>query len=309
MSILSMKSEWCPTRLKYLWNFVVEKESDVKNLPYCHEGSTATVQETGNSYVINSAGAWAIGERDTSVVGPANKVYVTDADGNPGWEDRTHGDGRVTIEWDGTYTKKLDTPGTTSATFINGMCRYWKISDALPTKDELFDDNAECVTNGLTNAYNDITFEGDGWWGRWEWNTAPYPSGLNDDGTHPLVLVVEEPQVIAATDSFAGFDCFEPGVYVPAGSIGAKVDFESLAFGWFKQLDEKYIPSTIARASDIPGGVTVDATLSVEGAAADAKAVGDALANLALTLTDTDGAKWKLVVGTDGTLSAEAVTE
>lgn len=40
-------------------------------------------------------------------------------------------------------------------------------------------------------------------------------------------------------------------------------------------LDEKYIPSTIARVSDIPETITIDPTLTIEGAAADAKAVGD----------------------------------
>lgn len=40
-------------------------------------------------------------------------------------------------------------------------------------------------------------------------------------------------------------------------------------------LDEKYIPSTIARVSDIPETITIDPTLTIEGAAADAKVVGD----------------------------------
>jgi hypothetical protein len=40
------------------------------------------------------------------------------------------------------------------------------------------------------------------------------------------------------------------------------------------KLDEKYIPDTIARKSDIP---EIDPTLTIEGAAADAKATGDAI--------------------------------
>ena len=43
------------------------------------------------------------------------------------------------------------------------------------------------------------------------------------------------------------------------------------------QLDPKYIPKTIARVRDIPNLVPIDPTLSIEGRAADAKAVGDAL--------------------------------
>ena len=134
MSILSMKSEWCPTRLKYLWNFVVEKETDVEDLPHCHEGSTATVQETGNAYVINSAGTWSVGERDDSVVSPANKVYVTDSSGVPGWVERTHYDAVHNVAWDG------DTSGHVLAAKTGhlGVGRNLvKVSDLTPTPENL----------------------------------------------------------------------------------------------------------------------------------------------------------------------------
>lgn len=42
-----------------------------------------------------------------------------------------------------------------------------------------------------------------------------------------------------------------------------------------KQLNEKYIPDTIARISDLANAVTIDSTLTIEGAPADAKVVGD----------------------------------
>ena len=45
-----------------------------------------------------------------------------------------------------------------------------------------------------------------------------------------------------------------------------------------KQLDEKFIPDTIARVADIP--IILDTTLTKEGAAADAKVVGEAISKL-----------------------------
>lgn len=57
------------------------------------------------------------------------------------------------------------------------------------------------------------------------------------------------------------------------------------------QLDEMYIPDTIARKSDIPDAVTIDPTLTIEGAAADAKAVGDLWNNL-----PTDADVWETLI-------------
>lgn len=56
-------------------------------------------------------------------------------------------------------------------------------------------------------------------------------------------------------------------------------------------LDEKYIPSTIARVSDIPDAIAIDPTLTIEGAAADAKAVGDLWNNI-----PTDADVWETLI-------------
>ena len=62
-----------------------------------------------------------------------------------------------------------------------------------------------------------------------------------------------------------------------------------------KTLDEKLIPETIARKTDI---LSLDTTLSVEGSAADAKAVGDIIASKQDIITGTSGQF--VVIGEDG---------
>jgi hypothetical protein len=61
-----------------------------------------------------------------------------------------------------------------------------------------------------------------------------------------------------------------------------------LSYNVRKTLDEKYIPDTIARKSDIP---EIDPTLTIEGAAADAKAVGDLWNNI-----PTDADVWETLI-------------
>lgn len=55
------------------------------------------------------------------------------------------------------------------------------------------------------------------------------------------------------------------------------ITIQCLKSAIIKQLDEKFIPDTVARTTDVP---SIDNTLTIEGAAADAKAVGDAFANI-----------------------------
>lgn len=99
---------------------------------------------------------------------------------------------------------------------------------------------------------------------------------------------------------------------------------------YIKYLDEEVIPSTIARISDIPeapvtsvnnmiGDVvidipTLDATLSIEGQAADAKAVGDAINAPKVELiliSSTEGStkQFKLTINDDGILTATEIVD
>lgn len=83
----------------------------------------------------------------------------------------------------------------------------------------------------------------------------------------------------------------KPGVYVVAGMAGADIAATTLTCGETVPLDEKYIPDTIARKSDIPDAVIIDPTLTIEGAAADAKIVGDLW-----RAYPTDADVWELLI-------------
>lgn len=68
------------------------------------------------------------------------------------------------------------------------------------------------------------------------------------------------------------------GVYLEdVGLVTGKYDNITLRMRVYNQLDPRYISSKIARVSEIP---QVDNTLSIEGAVADAKAVGDAISQI-----------------------------
>lgn len=96
---------------------------------------------------------------------------------------------------------------------------------------------------------------------------------------------------LPSTDYFAVLN--EPGIYfryTERDIVKDSMSLHKLTWNEIRQLDEKYIPSTIARVSDIPDAIVVDPTLTIEGAAADAKVVGD----LWRLVADDDDVIWLL---------------
>lgn len=89
MAIKEIRREWSPCQLDYVKEFLLHSEADVKDLPACCVGSKARVSETGNVYTCSASGEWAV--KDDGGVdeceSAAHKMYVTDADGKPHWED------------------------------------------------------------------------------------------------------------------------------------------------------------------------------------------------------------------------------
>lgn len=90
----------------------------------------------------------------------------------------------------------------------------------------------------------------------------------------------------SAYSAAIGITLPEPGIYFQKNSYNQIVSF-SYGNETVYTLDEKYIPDTIARVSDIAKSIEVDETLSVAGQAADSKAVGDAIGNLNALIGDT----------------------
>jgi len=56
MAIKEIKREWSPCQLGYVKHFLLHDEEDVKDLPRCSVGSTATVSATDNEYVYTVSG-------------------------------------------------------------------------------------------------------------------------------------------------------------------------------------------------------------------------------------------------------------
>lgn len=97
---------------------------------------------------------------------------------------------------------------------------------------------------------------------------------------------------LPSTDYFAVLN--EPGIYfryTERDSVKDSMSLHKLTWNEVRQLDEKYIPSTIARVSDLADAVTIDPTLTIEGAAADAKTVGDLWNSL-----PTDADVWETLI-------------
>lgn len=191
--------------------------------------------------------------------GSPNQTFVTDPSGVPVWEDRTHGGGRVTVTYDGTYDKTTQ-PGLSSSGIINGYYRYWKISDLVPSRAELFADNVEVVFSGNnSDLITDEKYSSTSWFGRYKStnHSLPFPfPAENEDGGWPVIVVVEEPCWLSGV-----YDLSEPGIYVYTGKVGERQTISSLTYGWYKQLDPKYLPSDITIPSG--GSLTLESGATV----------------------------------------------
>ena len=60
MAIKVIDVEWCKVQNEYVYDYIVDTEADVAELPKCCTGSSALVVETGVVYVVNASGKWAV---------------------------------------------------------------------------------------------------------------------------------------------------------------------------------------------------------------------------------------------------------
>lgn len=90
MAIKEIRREWSPCQLDYVKEFLLHSEADVKDLPACCVGSKARVGETGNVYTCSASGEWTTKDAEgvDGCESAAHKMYVTDGEGKPHWEDK-----------------------------------------------------------------------------------------------------------------------------------------------------------------------------------------------------------------------------
>lgn len=125
-------------------------------------------------------------------------------------------------------------------------------------------------------------------------------NGISDTliATSTTILSSGTKDLVNIKEKYPNIALFGMNAYAGSKNYSIRVEGGNLDDVWMvskeeiviHQLDEKYIPSTIARVSDIPDTVTIDPALTIEGAAADAKAVGD----LWRAVADDDDVIWLL---------------
>lgn len=247
MAIKEIKREWSPEQLGYVKEFLLHSEKDVKNLPSCCIGSKAKVSETGNVYVCSASGEWAVKGAEGVAAGcasAANKVYVTDSSGVPGWDDRTHYDAK---EYSFAYGTKLPTPKiTTYVKIVQGgsssqSYRVGKLSDVTPAQEEIM---FNCMIGDRTSKAEVLEEQfaqgtGDGY-------------VIFDADLSKIYVAVAFSATTLRIPRNSGGECVieltEPGLYTQTNGTVTSV---SLSWGGTHTLDEKYIPSTIARKTDL----------------------------------------------------------
>ena len=52
--------EWRRCLKDFQHDYIADTEADVPNLPKCCTGSSALVVESGNIYMVNASGVWAL---------------------------------------------------------------------------------------------------------------------------------------------------------------------------------------------------------------------------------------------------------
>ena len=145
-------------------------------------------------------------------------------------KNRTHYDEQTVIEWDG------DTTGLVGAKGV-----LYKVSDVIPAKSDVLGGTIT-LSNGSA-----ITI-------------TPDMTGMTDGDSF---AIAEFALIIASAGVFSdkGFSFTETGIYFMSGS---NAHTSKLVYGFTKTIDEKFIPETIAKKSDIPE-VDTSVLMTVDG--------------------------------------------
>ena len=182
-------------------------------------------------------------QSDLSVNDETNPAYI---------KNRTHWvEGLTIVEWDG------NTDGLTASS--DGA--NYHVSDLKPSATEIIGGKLTFSNGSVVEITSDI-IEGQGY------IVSAYYGTIYINTTNG-----------SAYDASIGVTFSKPGIYFHKNTYNQIVSF-SYGSETVHYLDEKYIPNTIARKSDIPSETSIDDTLSISGQAADSKATGDAINEL-----------------------------
>lgn len=209
---------------------------------------------------------------------------ISDTNGKAVWVKQNTLPGGM-AEYDGTKDK-TNPNGSTGNGFTNNIVRYWKISDEIPSREQLWSDELVLEVKCNSGEYNkDINGEIDGGYFKGYSVMGSETIGVNI----PLLLVIERPNVIIST-STVKFYFPETGLY--SIIFSSKKEYVTSVKWPSIKLSDEYIPSTVPVIQSASVGQTVVVKAVDENGKPTAWEVIDPH-----TLTDTEtGKKYQLSV-------------
>ena len=167
----------------------------------------------------------------------AYQQLVTNADGNPKWNNHGYMRTKETFTYDGDYAKTDSAAsGGTTNTLYASLFTLAKISDYVPTAEELFSDETTAIFESGEVGVDipDLKHVYDGYYGRFKFTKVPSTATnpCSEDGLFPGIVVVTKPSLV-----FEVFDCYEPGIYIWTSSLGKKYATKSLTINKIVPID------------------------------------------------------------------------
>lgn len=176
----------------------------------------------------------------------AHQQLVTGTDGNTKWSDYAYTRVKQVFVYNGDYAKTPSTaPGYSTNALYTSMFTLAKISDYVPTIDELFSDETTAIFDSgvVGEDIPDLKHVYDGYYGRFKFTKAPstVTNPSSEDGLFPGIIVVSKPSIV-----FEVFDCYEPGIYIWTSKTGKQYATKSVTINCALPMDSSvpYISSS-----------------------------------------------------------------
>lgn len=238
MAIKEIKREWNPCQLAYVKTFLLHTEDDLKDMPRCSVGSRATVSETDNEYV-KTADGW---------------MLLCDCD-----EDGGQGAGGTPVQPDWNQNDENAPDYVKGRTHYDNQFR--QVINLDPAKDFYHSIGGYHIggsgSSDTAESKNGDAI-GDFFLSHKMWAICPAVVKF-DDITREFTGPRRLPVTIQLTDNeFPKFQFYQHGSQIRCDVLYN--DNQPHRFEWIDTyyaetvpLDEKYIPDSIARKSDLEG--------------------------------------------------------